>query len=83
MHGVSPIPDSGHRAAQDLGKAMQQALSVPFDILGARGVVFGTGVVGGAAVEVPAGPVTLRFRGGGFEERAAIVKPDEETLLAP
>ena len=71
LRALAELGGGGFFEASDYGElatAMQEALTVPFEVLDAEGRLVVTGVVDGEAVEVPAGVYTVRVGTETFSE---------------
>ena len=63
--------------AAGLDKSLTEALRPGFEVLNAQGQVIASGLVGGDAVQVPAGNHTVRIKGRANVSKPAVVKPKE------
>ena len=63
--------------AAGLDKSLTEALRPGFEVLNAQGQVIASGLVGGDAVQVPAGNHTVRIKGRANASKPAVVKPKE------
>jgi Mg-chelatase subunit ChlD len=70
--------DAGDAVA--LSEALQQAVTTPFDILGADGSVVASGIVGGPAIELPPGDYTISIGGKDEPIRATITSGGTTTV---
>ena len=63
--------------AAGLDKSLTEALRPGFEVVNAQGQVIASGLVGGEAVQVPAGNHTVRIKGRANASKPAVVKPKE------
>jgi hypothetical protein len=63
--------------AAGLDKSLTEALRPGFEVLNAQGQVIASGIVGGEAVQTPAGNHTVRIKGRANTAKPAAVKPKE------
>ena len=63
--------------APGLDKSLTEALRPGFEVVNTQGQVIATGLVGGDAVQVPAGNLTVRIKGRANVSKPAVVKPKE------
>ncbi len=63
--------------AAGLDKSLTEALRPGFEVVNAQGQVIASGLVGGDAVQVPAGNHTVRIKGRANVSKPAVVKPKE------
>jgi hypothetical protein len=68
--------------AAGLDKSLSEALRPGFEVVNAQGQVLASGLVGGEAVQVPAGSHTVRIKGQASVSKPAVVKPDETSTVA-
>ncbi|HET9473278.1 MAG TPA: VWA domain-containing protein [Steroidobacteraceae bacterium] len=68
--------------AAGLDKALTQALRPGFEVLNAQGQVIASGVVGGDAVQAPAGNHTVRIKGRSDAGQPVAVKPKETASVS-
>ncbi len=69
------------RDAAGLDKSLTDAMRAGFEVLNAQGQVIASGIVGGAAVDVPAGSHTVRIKGRA-DAKAVTVRPKETASVA-
>lgn len=68
--------------AEQLGASLTQAVQAPFDVYDSEGRVVGSGVVGGEAVDAPAGVYVVRTRTSPAQTAAGVeVKSGETTTV--
>ena len=63
--------------AAGLDKSLTEALRPGFEVVNAQGQVIASGLVGGDAVQVPAGNHTVRIKGRPNASKPVVVKPKE------
>ena len=63
--------------AAGLDKSLTEALRPGFEVVNAQGQVIASGLVGGDAVQVPAGNHTVRIKGRANASKPVVVKPKE------
>ena len=63
--------------AAGLDKSLTEAMRPGFEVQNAQGQVIASGLVGGDAVQVPAGNHTVRIKGRANASKPAVVKPKE------
>jgi hypothetical protein len=68
--------------AAGLDKSLAEALRPVFEVVNAQGQVLASGVVGGAAVAVPAGNHNVRIKGRSTGARPVVVKPKETAVVS-
>jgi len=68
--------------AAGLDKSLTEALRPGFEVVNAQGQVIASGLVGGEAVQAPAGNHTVRIKGRPNASKPAEVKPKETTTVA-
>jgi Mg-chelatase subunit ChlD len=68
--------------AAGLDQSLTQALRPGFEVVNAQGQVLASGLVGGEAVQVPAGNHTVRIKGRANASKPALVKPKETANVA-
>ena len=68
--------------AAGLDRSLTEALRPGFEVVNAGGQVLASGIVGGDAVNVPAGSHTVRIKGRANASQAVTVKPKETATVA-
>jgi len=68
--------------AAGLDRSLTEALRPGFEVTNAQGQVIASGIVGGEAVQAPAGSHTVRIKGRSNANKPVIVKPKETANVA-
>ncbi|HEY6125041.1 MAG TPA: VWA domain-containing protein, partial [Steroidobacteraceae bacterium] len=68
--------------AAGLDKSLTEAMRPGFEVVNAQGQVIASGIVGGEAVQAPAGNHTVRIKGRAGSAKPAVVKPKETANVA-
>jgi hypothetical protein len=68
--------------AAGLDKSLTEALRPGFEVVSAQGQVIASGIVGGEAVQAPAGNHTVRIKGRAAASKQVTVKPKETANVA-
>ena len=84
-----PLEEDVHREraeeqkdAAGLDKSLTEAMRPGFEVVNAQGQVLASGLVGGDAVQVPAGNHTVRIKGRANASKPTAVKPKETATIA-
>lgn len=65
--------------AEQLSKAMRQALAIPFEVY-AGDTLMATSVTGAPRLTLPSGDYQIRFRRDGQEQKKAVTVPSESVV---